>query len=173
MSTLSYNVGYTLGTVAREFLRVMKSPKHTAPVSPLIAKQLLQAAPHPSGQVLETMRQVPAIVRLKGVDLNSWYEANTRVVAVKKPARQRKPRTPGKTVEAAAKGLQQGCLSDLIAPIEHMLVDSHSTQASPVETTPGVEMKLVEPIPIPDRFSDYRRAMECGITDEQFRALGD
>lgn len=142
MSTLSYNVGYTLGTVAREFLRVMKSPKHTAPASPLIAKQLLKAAPHPSGQVLETMRQVPAIVRLKGVDLNSWYEANTRVVAVKKSARQRKPRTPGK-------------------------------QASPVESTPGVEMKLAEPIPIPDRFSDYRRAMECGITDEQFRALGD
>ena len=142
MSTLSYNVGYTLGAVARGFLRVMKSPKHTAPASPLIATQLLQAAPHPSGQVLETMRQVPAIVRLKGVDLNSWYEANTRVVEVKKPARQRKPRTPGK-------------------------------QASPVESTPGVEMKLVELIPIPDRFSDYRRAMECGITDEQFRALGD
>ncbi|NWN48972.1 hypothetical protein HT121_15810 [Pseudomonas sp. MAFF 301514] len=142
MSTLSYNVGYTLGAVARGFLRVMKSPKHTAPASPLIATQLLQAAPHPSGQVLETMRQVPAIVRLKGVDLNSWYEANTRVVAVKKPARQRKPRTSGK-------------------------------QASPVESTPGVEMKLVELIPIPDRFSDYRRAMECGITDEQFRALGN
>jgi len=88
MSTLSYNVGYTLGAVARGFLRVMKSPKHTAPASPLIATQLLQAAPHPSGQVLETMRQVPAIVRLKGVDLNSWYEANTRVVALKKPARQ-------------------------------------------------------------------------------------
>lgn len=142
MSTLSYNVGYTLGTVARELLRVMKSPKHTAPASPLIAKQLLQAAPHPSGQVLETMRQVPAIVRLKGVDLNSWYETNTRVVAVKKPARQRKPRTLGKTVEAA-------------------------------ETTPGVEMKLVEPIPMIDQFSDYRRAMERGMTDDQFRALGD
>ena len=77
------------------------------------------AAPHPSGQVLEHMCQVPAIVRLKQVDLNAWYEANTREVQVKvkvKKPRTRKPKA--KAAQAATNALRLGSLNELIAPIE-------------------------------------------------------
>jgi hypothetical protein len=75
------------------------------------------AAPHPSRQVLEHMCQVPAIVRLKQVDLNAWYAANTREVQVKvKKPRNRKPKA--KQAQAATNTLRLGSLNELIAPIE-------------------------------------------------------
>lgn len=118
MSTFSYRAGYALGTVTREFLRAVKQSTPAAPAKPLMAKRAMPAAaPHPSGQVLEHMCQVPAIVRRKQVDLNAWYEANTREVQVKvKKPRTRKPKT--KSVQAATNALRLGSLNELIAPIE-------------------------------------------------------
>jgi len=118
MSTFSYRVGYALGTVTREFLRAVKQSKPAVPATPLMAKRAMPAAaPHPSGQVLEHMCQVPAIVRLKQVDLNAWYAANTCEVQVKvKKPRTRKPKT--KPVQAAGNALRLGSLNELIAPIE-------------------------------------------------------
>lgn len=115
MSTFSYRVGYALGTVTREFLRAVKQPKPTACATPLMA--MPAAAPHPSGQVLEQLCQVPAIVRLKQVDLNAWYAANTREVPVKvKKPRTRKPKA--KPAQVTTKELRLGSLNELIAPIE-------------------------------------------------------
>lgn len=118
MSTFSYRAGYALGTVTREFLRAVKQSKPAVPAKPSIAKRAMPAAtPRPSGQVLEHMCQVPAIVRLKQVDLNAWYEANTREVQVKvKKPRTRKPKA--KPVQAATNALRLGSLNELIAPIE-------------------------------------------------------
>lgn len=118
MSTFSYRAGYALGTVTREFLRAVKQSQPAVPAKASIAKQAMPAAAsHPSSQVLEHMCQVPAIVRLKQVDLNAWYEANTREVPVnvKKP-RTRKPKA--KPVQGATNALRLGSLNELIAPIE-------------------------------------------------------
>lgn len=119
MSTFSYRAGYALGTVTRGFLRAVKQSQPAVPAAKAsIAKQAMPAAAsHPSSQVLEPMCQVPAIVRLKQVDLNAWYEANTREVPVKvKKPRTRKPKA--KPVQASTNALRLGSLNDLIAPIE-------------------------------------------------------
>lgn len=119
MSTFSYRVGYALGTVTREFLRAVKKPKPAAPAQPLIARRSMPA-PYLSDQVLEQMCQVPAIVRLKQVNLNTWYAANTREIPVKpKRTRTRKPKA--KSAEAAPPALRLGSLNDLIAPVEPSL----------------------------------------------------
>lgn len=115
MSTFSYRVGYALGTVTREFLRAAKQPKPTAPDKPLMAMPAV--ASHLSGQALEHICQVPAIVRLKQVDLNAWYEANTREVPVKvKKPRTRKPKA--KPAQTTTNALRLGSLNELIAPVE-------------------------------------------------------
>lgn len=118
MSTFSYRVGSALGTVTREFLRAVKQSKPAAPAKPPIAKRTMPAvAQNLSDQDLEHMYRVPAIVRLKQVDLNAWYEANTREVPVKaKKPRTRKPKA--KPVRAATNALRLGSLNELIAPIE-------------------------------------------------------
>ncbi len=117
--TASYHFGYALGTVTREFLRAVKQSKPAAaPGKSLVAERAMPAAvPHPSGQVLEHMCQVPAIVRLKQVDLNAWYEANTREAQVKKPRRTRTRRPKEKPAESTIPVLRMGSLDELIAPV--------------------------------------------------------
>jgi len=119
--TASYRIGYALGTVTREFLRAMRAATPTTTAAPVLLgqpKQVMPAVTHPTGKVLEQMCQVPAIVRLKGVDLNAWFEANTKEVKVKKPRRPRAsgPKQPPKI--AAAPALRMGSLNELIAPVE-------------------------------------------------------
>jgi hypothetical protein len=92
MSKLAYNLGFALGVVAREFLSVVKK-SNIRPADQPPAKSHGQLPPPcvPDSMVRE-MDHLPAMVRAKGVDLNLWYAANTRVV--EKPAR--KPRARGK-----------------------------------------------------------------------------
>ncbi|MBY9127802.1 hypothetical protein ACNAQ7_32250, partial [Pseudomonas aeruginosa] len=70
---------------------------------------------------LEHISDIPAIVRLKNVNLNDWYLANTR--EVQKPKRARNPKPAKATAKAETpvrKELKLGSLDQLIAPVDPM-----------------------------------------------------
>jgi hypothetical protein len=84
MSKLAYSLGFALGTVTRSFLRAVR--KSSAAPTAIHAKAApLLPPPCLPDLLVREMDHVPALVR-KGVDLNHWYAANTRVV--EKPARR-------------------------------------------------------------------------------------
>lgn len=92
MSKLTYNLGFALGAVVREFLRAVRKTNPIAVVqSQANSHGQLPPPCIPDSQVRE-MDHFPAIVRAKGVDLNLWYAVNTRAVE-KTP---RKPRSRAK-----------------------------------------------------------------------------
>ncbi|HBO3117512.1 TPA: hypothetical protein L4R02_001767 [Pseudomonas aeruginosa] len=69
----------------------------------------------PTAKELEHISDVPAIVRLKKVNLNDWYLANTR--EVQKPKRARKSK-PAKATPKAKTPVKLGSLDQLIAPVD-------------------------------------------------------
>ncbi|WP_016969130.1 hypothetical protein [Pseudomonas tolaasii] len=92
MSKLTYNLGFALGAVAREFLRAVKKTNPTAVVQSQANSHGLLPPPCIPDSLVREMDHFPAIVRAKGVDLNLWYAVNTRAVE-KTP---RKPRSRAK-----------------------------------------------------------------------------
>ncbi|HHK2378020.1 TPA: hypothetical protein ACQRG7_006434, partial [Pseudomonas aeruginosa] len=73
----------------------------------------------PTAGELEHISDIPAIVRLKKVNLNDWYLANTR--EAQKPKRARKPKPAKATAKAETpvrKELKLGSLDQLIAPVD-------------------------------------------------------
>ncbi|WP_248915986.1 hypothetical protein [Pseudomonas moorei] len=88
MSTLSYQIGFTLGTVTREFLRAVKKSPDSRVKAPLADARPSLPGPCLSAKMVDDMSQIPAIVRAKGVDLYHWYDVNTRVAP--QPARKRR-----------------------------------------------------------------------------------
>ena len=92
MSKLTYNFGFALGVVAREFLRAMKKSNIRPADKPQAKSHGQLPPPCVSDSMVRDMDHLPAMVRAKGVDLNLWYKANTR--EVEKPVRKR--RSPGK-----------------------------------------------------------------------------
>jgi hypothetical protein len=78
MSALTYRIGYAFGTVTREFLRAVTQPSTSQPHHALATGVSSLPESCLSAQRVQELTQVPAIVRAKGVDLNHWYEANTR-----------------------------------------------------------------------------------------------
>ncbi|SFY09209.1 hypothetical protein [Azotobacter vinelandii] len=120
--SLSYRFGVALGTVTREVLSTVRQPQPRSTPQP---NRSLSVAPHPSGQILETICRVPAFVRLNKVDLNTWYEQNTRELRPEKTKRKRtnkpKPKT-AKTADSVEQALPKlGSLNDLIAPVEPLI----------------------------------------------------
>jgi len=83
MSRLGYQLGFTLGTITREFLREVKKAASAQNTTPSTDAHSSLPGPCLSSQAVDDLSQVPAIVR-KGVDLHQWYEANTKPVS--KPA---------------------------------------------------------------------------------------
>ena len=124
-SSLSYRLGEAIGTVTREFLRAVQQPRPKAIPRPHLQHHE-PVAPHPSGDVLEYMCQIPAIARLKKVNLAEWYEQNTRECAPEKPKRQRsrkrKEQVELKVATSGSAGthLKLGSLDALISPVEPM-----------------------------------------------------
>ena len=92
MSKLTYKLGFAFGVVVREFLRAMKKSNIRPADQPQAKSHVQLPPPCVSDSMVRDMDHLPAMVRAKGVDLNLWYNANTRVV--EKPAR--KPRSRGK-----------------------------------------------------------------------------
>ncbi|WP_260492992.1 hypothetical protein, partial [Pseudomonas aeruginosa] len=73
----------------------------------------------PTAKELEHISDVPAIVRLKKVNLNDWYLANTREVQKPKRARKSKPaKAAPKAKTPVRKELKLGSLDQLIAPVD-------------------------------------------------------
>lgn len=107
--SIGLRFGYALGTVAREFLRAMKRP---APVVPLQARTVVQhASIAPTRNDWDELCRIPTFAR-RGVDLNQWFETNTKAVPpTKRRARQRKPS------KSKATELRMGSLDELIAPV--------------------------------------------------------
>ncbi|KUM44783.1 hypothetical protein AR540_18265 [Pseudomonas sp. EpS/L25] len=71
------------------------------------------------------MDHTPAIVRLRGVNLNDWYAANTREAQAEKPKRPRKPRKPKAVAPAPepiapapTRVLRPGPLDQLLGPVD-------------------------------------------------------
>ncbi|WP_426428081.1 hypothetical protein [Pseudomonas palmensis] len=106
-----FRFGYALGTLTREFLRSMKRT-----VPRVQAQAQVQPAAHfasitPTRNDWDELCRIPTIAR-RGVDLNQWFDANTKPVPPTK--RRNRPRKPDqrKTPE-----LRMGSLDDLIAPV--------------------------------------------------------
>lgn len=85
----SFRFGYALGTLTREFLRSIKRP------TPAIQSQV-QPVVHlvsitPNRKDWDELCRIPTLAR-SGVDLNQWFDANTKPVPpTKRRSRQRKP----------------------------------------------------------------------------------
>ncbi|MCT5255496.1 hypothetical protein LZL18_22515 [Pseudomonas aeruginosa] len=85
----SFEIGFALGSVVREFRRALRRPPVVVQAQAPVASSVQRIEPAmlagPTAKELEHISDVPAIVRLKKVNLNDWYLANTR--EVQKPKR--------------------------------------------------------------------------------------
>lgn len=105
----SFRFGYALGTLTREFVRSMK---RTTPAVLTQAQPVVHLASiTPTRNDWDELCRIPTLAR-RGVDLNQWFDANTKAVPpTKRRPRQRKPSKP------KAPELRMGPLDDLIAPV--------------------------------------------------------
>ncbi|MCW2097933.1 UNVERIFIED_ORG: hypothetical protein EDF86_1777 [Pseudomonas psychrophila] len=79
MSKLTYNLGFTLGTVIREFLYAVKKANALAVAQHQSTRQRTLPPPCVPDNVIREMDQLPAIVRVNAIDLDFWYLTNTRI----------------------------------------------------------------------------------------------
>ncbi|MFU6238646.1 hypothetical protein ACM8A0_30195 [Pseudomonas aeruginosa] len=119
----SFEIGFALGSVVREFRRALTRPPVVVQAQAPVALSIQRIEPailaSPTAKELEHISDIPAIVRLKKVNLNDWYLANTR--EVQKPKRTRKPKPaqePPKAETPVRKELKLGSLDQLIAPVD-------------------------------------------------------
>lgn len=105
----SFRIGYALGTLTREFMRSMK---RTAPAVQTQAHSAVHLASiMPTRNDWSELCRIPTLAR-RGVDLNQWFDANTKAVPqTKRSPRKRKPS------KLKATELRMGPLDDLIAPV--------------------------------------------------------
>ncbi|ESW41098.1 MULTISPECIES: hypothetical protein [Pseudomonas] len=107
--TTGFRFGYALGTLTREFLRSMK---RTTPPVPVQAQPVAHfASISPIRNDWDELCRFPTLAR-RGVDLNQWFDTNTKPVPpTKRRVRQRKP------AQRKAPEPRMGSLNDLIAPV--------------------------------------------------------
>ena len=105
----SFRFGYALGTLTREFVRSMK---RTTPAIPTQAQPVAHLTSiTPTRNDWDELCRIPTLAR-RGVDLNQWFDANTKAVPpTKRRTRQRKPS------KAKAPEQLMGPLDDLITPV--------------------------------------------------------
>ena len=109
----SFEIGFALGSVVREFRRALSRPPVVVHAQAPVASSVQRIEPAmlagPTAKELEHISDVPAIVRLKKVNLNDWYLANTREVqspsARANPNRPRRPQGQNTGQEGAQAGL--------------------------------------------------------------------
>ena len=127
--TLSYRFGESVGTALREIIRSVRNAQaqaRAARPSIALAERRVVEFPQPivSAAVLEEMDHVPALARRHGINLNTWFQDNTREAQPEKPKRERKPRKPKAASAAepvqspAPRVLRPGSLDQLIAPFD-------------------------------------------------------
>ena len=105
-----FRFGYALGALTREFLRATKRPASPDPAQPRRFAQLANMIP--TRNDWDELSRIPTLAR-RGVDLNQWFDANTKPIP--KPAKRR-PRQR-KQAERKALELRMGPLDELIAPV--------------------------------------------------------
>ncbi|MEF0305005.1 hypothetical protein, partial [Pseudomonas aeruginosa] len=115
--------GFALGSVVREFRRALRRPPVVVQAQATVALSVQRIDPAflagPTAGELEHISDIPAIVRLKNVNLNDWYLANTREVQKPKRARKSKPaKATAKAETPVRKELKLGSLDQLIAPVD-------------------------------------------------------
>lgn len=105
----SFRLGYALGTLTRE---LMLSLKRATPSVPAQAEPVVHLVSiTPTRNDWDELCRIPTLAR-RGVDLNQWFDANTKAVPpTKRQPRQRKPS------KSKAPELRMGSLDDLIAPV--------------------------------------------------------
>ncbi|HCE8344070.1 hypothetical protein ACM7JY_18345 [Pseudomonas aeruginosa] len=180
-----FEIGFAFGRVVREFRRALSFPPVAVQAPPPVALSVRRIEPAllagPTAKELEHISDVPAIVRLKKVNLNDWYLANTR--EVQKPKRTRKPKPaqePPRAETPVRKELKLGSLDHLIAP------NSESEMGRPPLQLESLNDHEIALLPAPpgsavswelhrrtqeqynQRWQDYLSTM----TDEQVAALG-
>lgn len=128
--TLSYRFGESVGTALREIIRSVRNAQAQArtvrpSLAPLERRVVEFPQPIVSAAVLEEMDHVPALARRHGINLNTWFQDNTREAQPEKPKRERKPRKPKAAASAtepaqspAPRVLRPGSLDQLIAPFD-------------------------------------------------------
>ena len=122
----SFRFGYTLGTLTREFMR---SLKRTTPAVPAQAQPVVRLASiAPTRNDWDELCRIPTLAR-RGVDLNQWFDVNTKAVPpTKRRPRQRKPsktKAPELRMDPLneldhipePRVLRPGSLDQLIAPV--------------------------------------------------------
>ena len=72
----------------------------------------------PTAKELEHISDVPAIVRLKKVNLNDWYLANTREVQSPSARKSKPAKATPKAKTPVRKELKLSSLDQLIAPVD-------------------------------------------------------
>lgn len=83
---MSYRIGYSVGTFASACLRSLKDATNRDQPSPVIPTVAL---PVPSTRNdWDKLSRTPTLARL-GVDLNRWYDENTKEAKPDKPKRKR------------------------------------------------------------------------------------
>ena len=116
----SFEIGFALGSVVREFRRALRRPPVVVQAQAPVASSVQRIEPAmlagPTAKELEHISDVPAIVRLKKVNLNDWYLANTR--EVQKPKRARKPAKATPKAKTPVRRSSLGSLDQLIAPVD-------------------------------------------------------
>ncbi|WP_412461745.1 hypothetical protein ACK2SD_07215 [Pseudomonas sp. SC11] len=107
--TTGFRLGYALGTLTREFLRSMK---RTTPPVPAQTQPVARFANiSPTRNDWDELCRIPTLAR-RGVDLNQWFDANTKPVPpTKRRVRKRK------SAQRKAPELRMGSLDDLIVPV--------------------------------------------------------
>lgn len=102
-TSLSFRLGEAAGTAVREYMRSMRNAQaHAVEVAQSAATiPALRAVEFPkpilSAEEIEKMDHTPALVRLRGVNLNTWFAANTREAQPEKPKRAQAAQSQGCT----------------------------------------------------------------------------
>lgn len=84
--TMSFRIGYSVGTFASACLRSLKDAANrdqSSPDTPSVAMPV-----HSTRNDWDELSRTPALAR-RGVDLNRWYEENTKEAKPDKPKRKR------------------------------------------------------------------------------------
>ncbi len=116
----SFEIGFALGSVVREFRRALSRPPVVVQAQAPVALSVQRIDPAflagPTAGELEHISDIPAIVRLKKVNLNDWYLANTREVQSPSAHANKPAKATAKAETPVRKELKMGSLDHLIAP---------------------------------------------------------
>ncbi|MEE4220275.1 hypothetical protein V2I93_04060 [Pseudomonas viridiflava] len=120
MSTASYRFGEMIGTALRECMRALNHKPAPVPVSVSATLSNTSTETAITGAECEALCSVPAMVRINGINLHDWYEANTQEC---KPAKKprKKPRAAKTTADSKAKASDSVSESPKLGSLDQLI----------------------------------------------------